>query len=527
MTQKPRLRIGDVLRQYKLATEEQINSALRKQKETKQRLGDILAEDGVVTEEQIAYALSDVLDVPFMTLSPGMIDPESVKAIPPGVLRKHRLVPVLRTGDQLTVAFSDPTDLNAVEAIKRLTGGDVVLAVASKRNIEAVLDALIGKEAAGTDQEAPVVRTIEGHVDRAMAQGADEILFQSRGERLSVRFRVGGRFVEQAAQPAELLKDLMDQVGLSADHLASGSTTRAAVKAADSEVMLSSFAVQSGPETFLFTRLAPTLDWPRALSQVGLPPEHVAHLRQWLGRTGRIVLVCGTPRIRWETLCALVAEAVPRGATVLAMAHAPSRQIASFTHVEVHPSTGEGATEAAYLSAHLCPEAVVVDDLGSFTSSPDQFHRVSRAPFCFAGLPCHDVRSASTWLAQSAASGLGVQARLEGILSLQEIRRLCDQCKRAHTPSEAEAEALRQADIRLDRLAQAAGCPTCGEFGYNGTVLTCELAAAGDLAAHRAGTSSSIQTHSAQLAQLVADGVVAVAEWLARPRRDADALEKE
>jgi hypothetical protein len=526
MTKKPRLRIGDVLRQYKLATEEQINSALRKQKETKQRLGDILAEDGVVTEEQIAYALSDVLDVPFMTLSPEMIDPESIKAIPPGVLRKHRLVPVLRTGNQLTVAFSDPTDLNVVEAIKRLTGGEVILAVASKRNIEAVLDALIGKEAAGTDREAPVVRTIEGHVDRAMAQGANEILFRSSGDRLSVRFRVGGRFVEEPPQPVELLKDLMDQVGLSADHLASGSATRAPVKASAGEVMLSSFAVQSGSETLLFTRFAPTLDWPRDLAQVGLRPECAARLRHWLSGTGRIVLVCGTPRIRWEVLGALVAEAVPRGATVLAMAHAPSRHVTSFTHVEVHPSTGHGVTEAAYLSAHLCPEAVVVDDLGSFTSSPEQFRRISRAPFCFVGLPCHDARSASTWLAQASRVGLDVQTRLEGLASLQEIRRLCDQCKRRHTPSPAQAEALGQAGIRLDNLAEPAGCPGCGESGYRGTVLTCELASAQDLAAQPPGTALSIQTHSSQLAQLVADGVVAIAEWLARPRGDADAMEK-
>ena len=104
------IRIGDVLIEERLITEEQLKAALEQQKNSTDgnRLGDILIELGYVSELQFIQCLSKRLKIPFINLNNYPIATDVAQMIQESVARKYHLVPIAKKDQLLTVAMSDP-----------------------------------------------------------------------------------------------------------------------------------------------------------------------------------------------------------------------------------------------------------------------------------------------------------------------------------------------------------------------------------------------------------------------------------
>jgi len=138
----PRQRLGEILVDSLLITEEQLQAALARQKGVNKRLGQILVDDGTLTEDQINWALARHLDVPYIDLRPDMVDPELLSTFTPDFLRRRGLVPMMRVATQVCVAMIDPLDYEAITEVAAATGCGVIVSVASRASLEAVLRAL-------------------------------------------------------------------------------------------------------------------------------------------------------------------------------------------------------------------------------------------------------------------------------------------------------------------------------------------------------------------------------------------------
>ncbi len=138
----PRQRLGEILVDSLLITDEQLQAALARQKGTSKRLGETLIDEGILTEDQINWALARHLDVPYIDLRPDMVDPELLSTFAPDFLRSHGLVPMMRVATHVCVAMVDPLDREAITEVAATTGCDVVVSIASRASLEAVLRAL-------------------------------------------------------------------------------------------------------------------------------------------------------------------------------------------------------------------------------------------------------------------------------------------------------------------------------------------------------------------------------------------------
>jgi len=135
----PRRRLGEILLDSLLITEEQLGAALAKQSETRRRLGEILIEDGVCSEDQINWALARHLDVPYIDISPEAVEPQLLELVPYDFLREHQVVPFMRVEREIVVAMADPLDEEAVKQIAAAARCKAVVAIAPRRDIERVL----------------------------------------------------------------------------------------------------------------------------------------------------------------------------------------------------------------------------------------------------------------------------------------------------------------------------------------------------------------------------------------------------
>jgi type IV pilus assembly protein PilB len=126
------VKLGDLLLRAKLITQDQLDAALKSQREEGGKLGEALVRIGAVAEADITETLSTQFGVPSIDLAHFEIDPNVIKIVPGEVARKYGVLPVNKTGATLTIAMGDPTNVFAMDDIKFMTGYNVEPVVASE-----------------------------------------------------------------------------------------------------------------------------------------------------------------------------------------------------------------------------------------------------------------------------------------------------------------------------------------------------------------------------------------------------------
>jgi type IV pilus assembly protein PilB len=222
-TKNPRKRLGELLIDSGVVSEEECQRVLSQQEGNKKRLGELLVEKGICTEHDIAAALSSQLGIEYVDLKVMPIEPAAVEIIPEKVAMKHLIVPVSMEGKDLHVAMPDPFSYEAFEDAKLASGfrikpyistrSDIVWAIKKHYNLRSSLESVV--EGMASDQKvelvqeaqdddvdikdlkkqsskAPIIRMVNLIISEAVERRASDIhLDPTRGE-LNVRYRIDG-----------------------------------------------------------------------------------------------------------------------------------------------------------------------------------------------------------------------------------------------------------------------------------------------------------------------------------------------
>jgi MSHA biogenesis protein MshE len=218
MTRPEKVRLGEILVQQKLLSEEQLGMALAEQKRSGRKLGRVFVEHGFVTEEQISGALARQLNIPYINLKFYQISSDLVRLLPETQARRFRALVLEDRKGTMLVGLSDPTDLFAYDEISRLLKQTIELAVVNETEVLAAIDRIyrrtedisglareleqemgegsvdFGALAAASPglEEAPVVKLLQSLFDDAAQVRASDIHIEPQEGRLQIRFRIDG-----------------------------------------------------------------------------------------------------------------------------------------------------------------------------------------------------------------------------------------------------------------------------------------------------------------------------------------------
>jgi len=133
-------KLGEILVHYKIITPEQLEEGLEIKKNREKRIGEILIDLGRVTQDEINWVLGKQLDLPYIQVNIGSIDIQLSKNISEDTLRKFKAIPIMELNDELVIAMADPTDEEAIEAIKEITKRKLKYVLASFKNIDETIN---------------------------------------------------------------------------------------------------------------------------------------------------------------------------------------------------------------------------------------------------------------------------------------------------------------------------------------------------------------------------------------------------
>src|SRR5436309_14068323 len=153
-------RLGDLLVKEKVINTEQLEQAVKMQKENGLRLGAALVKLGFLSDEDVTNFLSRQYGVPAINLSFFEIDSAVVKLIPFETAKRYQILPLSRVGASLTIAMVDPTNVFAMDDIKFMTGFNIEPVVASEASI---LEGI--EKAYGTTHQADLEEVMQSMSD--------------------------------------------------------------------------------------------------------------------------------------------------------------------------------------------------------------------------------------------------------------------------------------------------------------------------------------------------------------------------
>jgi hypothetical protein len=146
-------RLGAVLVEMRLLTDDQLRRALQHQARTGRRLGDVLLELNLVSERQLKEALGRQFGFRFEDLDRLTLDPSLAGLVDPAFARARRVLPIARSANRLTLAMEDPTDADAVDTLAAATGCEIDVVTATAAAVRRALARLC--EAAPASAGAP------------------------------------------------------------------------------------------------------------------------------------------------------------------------------------------------------------------------------------------------------------------------------------------------------------------------------------------------------------------------------------
>ncbi|GAM77465.1 MSHA biogenesis protein mshE [Vibrio ishigakensis] len=316
-------RLGDLLVENEIVSEEQVQQALDSQRQTGRKLGDSLIQLGFITEKQLLTFLAQQLNIPFVDLNRAQVDIEAVQLLPEVHARRLRALVIAHKGHQVTVCMSDPADLFAQESVLRiLSQYEVKFAVSSERQLVSGFDRYYRRtkeiasfaeqlhaEHKSTDSfelnlsdtadsdEVTVVKLINSLFEDAVQVGASDIHIEPDENVLRLRQRIDGVLHEtilsevNIASALVLRLKLMAQLDISEKRLPQDGRFHIKVKGQSIDIRMSTMPVEYGESVVM--RLLNQTAGVRALEESGLPEDLLIRLRRQLKRPHGMILVTG------------------------------------------------------------------------------------------------------------------------------------------------------------------------------------------------------------------------------------------
>lgn len=515
-----KLRLGDVLVQQRLISQEQLQQTLDLQRTTGKKMGRLLIETGIITEELLANGLARQLRIPFVNLKTFPFRPDVVKLLPESAARRFKALVLEDKGDTLLIALGDPLDLFAFDELSRILKRNISIAAVPESGLVPAFDRLyrrteeisglaralekdlgdavdFGELTATVGLEgAPVVRLLQSLFEDATQVGASDVHIEPQEDGLQVRVRVDGVLQVQTQADkrigAALLQRLKLMAGLDISEKRLPQDGRFSVRIKDStiDVRLSTLPTTYGESAVM--RLLNQGAGMRRLDTIGMPDDMLKRFREVLGRSAGMVLVTGpTGSGKTTTLYAALAEINATELKVITVEDPIEYRLPGLTQVQVNEKIDLTFARVLRSVLRQDPDVVLVGEMRDAETAEIGMRAAITGHLVLSTLHTRDAMSTPFRLLDMGVPPFMVSTSLQAVIAQRLLRLNCKECAAPHTPTPQE-QAWLESMLQPGETAKpkrGMGCSACNGTGYSGRQGVYELLEMDTELTHAASTS--------------------------------------
>ncbi len=503
---KKPMRMGDRLVHQGIITQSQLEECLELQKSSPgERLGQILVRKDYASEADVMSCLAAEYHLEFVHVGQMEI-PERVRdRLPLDFCRQHKVLVIDADpgADVATVATADPANIFLLDEVRRRLGCRVRLAVSTAGEIAKALDELTGGteefqldtliqditddavEVVDDDEddvtdlakvagESPVVRLVNYLICNAVKEGASDIHIEPGEKKMRIRYRIDGVLFETMSPPQTMHPALvsrlkiMSNLDISERRLPQDGRIRAIVNNRYVDFRVNTLPTTQGEKAVI--RILDNRSILIGLERLGFEPDHLAMFKEEVARPHGVILVTG-PTGSGKTTTLYSALMTMDGSTMnISTTEDPVEYFLSFAN-QVQINDRIGFTFAGALRALLRqdPDVIMVGEIRDEETARICVQAALTGHLVLSTLHTNDAPSSITRLINIGIEPYLISAAVNAVLAQRLVRRICENCKEAYTPSDEIREALERNNVgAVKELYRGTGCEKCRNTGYSG-----------------------------------------------------------
>jgi len=498
--------LGEALLSAGEITEEQLQEALRYQKESEQNgrknmLGKILIDLGYTTEEAVTRAVAQKSGVPFRSLEENPPDPGTGALLDPQAARRYQALPVEFENNVLVVAMANPSDIVAIDDLRLITGYDVKPVMAPDSELQAALErfnqsSLGVKEEPAEDDEAeeltadelaegPAVQLANQILSQAVRSQASDVHIEPQETSMRVRFRIDGVLHEIMHQKRRLHPSLVSRIKVMANmdiaERRAPQDGRITLKIENKTVDVRVATLPSAFGEKITMRLLDRSARLITLEELGFPPRELERYKKLMKTPYGFLLVTGpTGSGKSTTLYATLSELNQVEKHIITVEDPIEYRLEGINQVQVNPKAG--LTFATGLRSILRndPDIIMIGEVRDHETARIAVESALTGHMVLSTLHTNDAAGAVTRLGDMGIEPYLTSSSLLGVLAQRLARVLCNNCKIPEQMTRQEVlnsapEFPFEPHEETITLYRPGGCLQCNGTGYRGRVGVYEL----------------------------------------------------
>ena len=507
MNYRKKIRLGDVLMSRGLINQNQLNMALKEQKEKGRMLGEMLVELGYVTQEKINDILCEMLNIEFIDLQVEEPEENVRDLIPEEVMRKYTLVPMRydkNNAGVIQVAMADPMNILAMDDINIITGKQVAPYLANASDIRAYYDRVFGKKQAqniaemykkeqGLVQEeseeeklrkedvenAPIVQLVNSIIEQAARQRASDIHIEPFEESIRVRYRVDGVLREVIEYDKSLLGaitarlKIMSGMDISEKRKPQDGRITIIVDNREYDIRVSNLPTVYGEKVVM--RLASKEGFKKQKSDLGLTPTDLVKFDNILKNPHGIILVTGpTGSGKSTTLYTALSSLNSEEVNIITVEDPVEANIDGINQVQVNNKADMTFANALRSILRQDPDIIMIGEIRDSETAEIAVRASITGHLVVSTLHTNSTANSISRLADMGVEPYLIADSLVGIIAQRLVRRLCE-CKKPRLATAEEKEELAVDPSEDIVLYEPCGCKMCDNTGYKGRIGIYEI----------------------------------------------------
>ena len=557
---RQRVRIGDVLVQAGLITEEQLTLALEEQKKKPKgtRIGQTIVDMGYISELDMTLELQKHIDVGFIDLRKIEIDEAALHVLTEADCRKYNLIPfAFKDVMTLSVAMVDPQDFDIIDDISIITGLQIDPYIAMASQIDENLDKIYGKQQAdaiaeqflkeqedalgtGGDSDddarkddvenSPIVILVRNIIEQGVRQRASDIHIEPFETNVKVRYRIDGVLREINTYDKALFQAIIARI-----KIISGMDISEKRKPQDGRITIDvdykeyDIRVSNLPTVYgekVVMRLASKEGFNRAKSELGLRPEDLEKFDGILKNPNGIILVTGpTGSGKSTTLYTALSELSTEEVNVVTVEDPVEANVNGVNQVQVNNKADMTFANALRSILRQDPDIIMIGEIRDSETAEIAVRASITGHLVVSTLHTNSTAATVGRLIDMGIEPYMLGDSLVGIIAQRLVRRLCD-CKKGRPATADEKRVLGLPATAEQTVYDPVGCQMCNNLGYKGRIgiyeimtinqkirnLIAERATADRI--KKAAEEDGMSSLRASAAKYVCEGVTSVAELM-------------
>jgi len=505
---KIKKRLGEMLVEKGLLTQEQLTKSLADQKKAGLKLGQYLTRQGIVNEQSIIDLLSKQLKIQRYHPDSFPLDMDLVRTIPIDVAQKYQVAPLKRKGRLLTIAMVDPLDINALDFIEVMTNAEVEPVVCSEREVNQLIDSLYGSQSgmggimenmeiesqsdAQSDEapdkeevqvaslqdmagEAPVVRLANSIFTQAIRDGASDIHISPQQNTVSLRFRIDGKLLEVPSPPKSLFLPIIARMKILANMDITVSRIpqdgRFTLKINNKEINVRASSIPTIYGENLVLRLLDMGGGIYTLDRLGMVAADMEKIESMGGKPYGMILSTGpTGSGKSTSLYAILNSINKPDINIITLEDPVEYRINNVRQVQLNRKAGMTFASGLRSILRQDPDVIMIGEIRDAETAAISVQAAQTGHRVLSTVHTNDAAGAITRFVDMGIEPFLISSVLLVSFAQRLVRTVCPYCKESYNPplKALVAMGITEQDTKNVTFQRGKGCYQCKNTGYKG-----------------------------------------------------------